>query len=85
MFTVYIIKSLKVKRYYVGVAEDVSDRIAQHNQGKVRSTKAFTPYKLIHTESFQTLSQARAQESKIKRSGHIERYLKNFMALSSNG
>ena len=85
MFTLYVLKSTNNSRYYVGVTDDLQQRLIKHNTGSVRSTKAFTPYTVVHTEQYSSLSQARQKERRIKRSGHIERYLKNFTALSSNG
>jgi putative endonuclease len=63
-----------LQRYYVGPAEDVDKRLQQHNAGKSTSTRAGGPWKLVHTESFPTRSEAVLRERKIKSRG-IERYL----------
>jgi putative endonuclease len=66
MFFVYILYSQSSKKYYIGSTKDIHARVARHNAGKVPSTKSHTPWKLIHTEEFETLSEARLRELKIK-------------------
>jgi putative endonuclease len=66
MFCVYILYSESSKKYYIGSTGDLHARIARHNAGKVPSTKSHVPWNLIHTEQFDTLSEARLRELKIK-------------------
>ena len=49
-------------RTYTGVADDVDKRLEEHNSGKVKSSRPYRPYKIIHTETFTTLSEARQKE-----------------------
>jgi putative endonuclease len=64
---VYIIVSVAYpKRYYVGLTNDVRKRLSQHNQGIVRSTAQFRPWRLRTAVCF--VSRKRASE--------FERYLK---------
>ena len=37
-------------------------RLKRHNQGKVRSTKAYIPWKVVYTEEYQTKSEAYQRE-----------------------
>jgi putative endonuclease len=37
-------------------------RLKRHNQGKVKSTKAYKPWKVIYTEEFSTKSEAFQRE-----------------------
>ena len=74
MFYVYILRSLKSKKYYVGSTQDVANRLREHNAGETRSIKHGIPWVLIHQESFTTRAEARKQEDKIKARG-IARYL----------
>ncbi len=46
MWSVYVLRSLKDGRYYVGMSEDVSQRLKTHNSGKVTSTKSRRPFEL---------------------------------------
>ena len=43
MWFVYILKSLKDKNLYVGSTNDIERRLAEHNSGKVDSTKHRVP------------------------------------------
>ncbi|MFZ5803090.1 MAG: GIY-YIG nuclease family protein [Candidatus Omnitrophota bacterium] len=49
-------------RTYTGVAGDAEKRLAEHNAGKVKSSSPYRPYEIIHTESFETLVEARQRE-----------------------
>jgi predicted GIY-YIG superfamily endonuclease len=61
----------------------VEKRLQEHNTGKSVSTRARTPWELIHTEGFSTLSEAMLREQRIKARG-IGRYLTDH-AISSSG
>ena len=62
MHYVYILLSESKTRTYTGVADDVEKRLAEHNAGEVKSSSPYRPYKIIHTEPFETLSEARQKE-----------------------
>jgi putative endonuclease len=66
MYFVYIIKSLNIKRYYIGSTENVEKRLLSHNSGKVKSTKAYKPWLIVYTERFDIKSDALKREKKIK-------------------
>ena len=66
MYCVYILKSQKTGRYYIGQTESIEDRLMTHNKGVVKSTKNGMPWKMIHTESFSTRSEAFLREREIK-------------------
>lgn len=55
---------------------NVDRRITEHNSGKVRSTKAYCPWKLLHLESFEDRKSAREREKYLK-SGYGKTWLKN--------
>ena len=61
-YTVYILFSDKFKKTYVGQTDNVSKRVNLHNSGRVKSTKRYIPWRLIHTEQFETRSGAVARE-----------------------
>jgi putative endonuclease len=66
MWSVYIIKSLVDKRYYVGSTNDVERRLSEHNKKLVRSTKAFAPLDLVFIRNFEDEKSARSYERKLK-------------------
>ena len=44
MYYVYILKSTVEDWYYVGYTADLRERLADHNEGNVASTKSRRPY-----------------------------------------
>ncbi len=63
---VYILQSLKDKKYYIGETEDVDARLLFHNAGRQRSTKNRIPFILILSEQFETRAEALKREKQIK-------------------
>lgn len=66
MFYLYILHSTKNGRYYVGSCADISKRLNKHNSGLVRSTKFYLPWKIVYTEEYKTLPEARKREYQVK-------------------
>jgi putative endonuclease len=66
MYYVYILKSLKDGKYYIGSTANVADRLAYHNAGKQRSTKNRTPFQLVYQEEYELKTVALAREKQIK-------------------
>ena len=78
-FFVYILFSDTHNRYYVGMTNNLNRRLKQHNSNKVLSTKAFSPWMVIHTEVFQTRIEARQREKYLK-SAAGRRWRKNNLS-----
>ena len=57
MFHVYVLRSKKTGRRYVGSCEDINHRIDQHNAGASKATRHGVPWVLIHAESFRTVGE----------------------------
>ncbi len=51
-FFVYVLKSEKDNNFYIGCTSNLQNRLKQHLSGKVLSTKARLPLKLIYKEFF---------------------------------
>lgn len=66
MYKVYILRSLSKQRHYIGHTDSIIRRLDEHNSGKTKSTKPFTPWEIIYTEDFDTKQQAYAREMQIK-------------------
>ena len=62
MYYLYILLNEAGTRTYTGVAEDVEERLQRHNSGRVKASCPYKPYKVIHTEQFLTLKEARQRE-----------------------
>lgn len=71
---VYILYSEKRLKFYVGISNDVEDRLSRHNNAESLSTKGGIPWKLLHTIACEDKSATMILESKIKKRG-IRRYL----------
>ncbi len=63
---VYVLRSKKDGRRYVGMSRNVKDRLEQHNRGEVRSTRARIPFELRYTEEANTRREARVREEYFK-------------------
>ncbi len=66
MHFVYILRSDVNGKYYIGSTEDLNKRLNYHNSGKVKSTKAFKPWKIIYKETFKNKIDALKRERQIK-------------------
>ena len=66
-YTVYILQSEANGTYYIGSTADFNERLQRHNQGRSRYTKRGIPWKIVHTEQFDTRSQATQRERQIKK------------------
>lgn len=65
-YYVYILSSLKNSYLYIGSTGNLSNRVAFHNQGKVKSTKAYRPWELLEFKTFNTRSEAVKMERFLK-------------------
>jgi len=66
MYYVYILYSPSHRKIYKGSTNNIKKRLGEHNAGKVLSTKAFTPWKLVYLETFISKSDARREELFLK-------------------
>jgi putative endonuclease len=76
MHYIYVLRSIKDGRFYVGYTMDLERRLTEHNAGKVLSTKNRKPFKLVYYEA------CRHQENALRREQYLKttygkRYIKN--------
>jgi putative endonuclease len=76
-FTVYAIKSNNRNYIYVGMSNNLERRLYEHNQRQNKSTKAYAPFTLLYSESFDSRSDARVKEKYLK-SGVGKAFLKSL-------
>ncbi len=69
MFYVYILKSKKDNKSYIGSTNDLGNRVKLHNNGKIFSTRLRRPLSLIYYEAYLAESDARRREQKLKNFG----------------
>ena len=77
---VYILRSEKNGDIYIGSSEDVRNRLTLHNEGRVKSTKAYRPWKLLEQEEFGSRSEAFRRERLLK-TGQQKELLKSKYGL----
>ena len=84
MIYIYVLRSERDGRFYVGMSENVSRRVLEHNTGKTKSTKGFVPWKLFFSEEFPNRITARKREKYLK-SGYGKQWIKEKWSRSSAG
>ena len=77
-YWVYVLSSPLHRRQYTGHTANVELRLKDHNQGKVKTTKAFRPWEVVYVEEQATRESAIARERYLK-SGGGRRYLKRLL------
>ncbi len=75
MFYLYILKSKKDSKLYIGSTNDLKKRVTQHNDGKVQSTKLRRPFVLVYYEAYASEEDARIRESRLKKRGNARTLL----------
>jgi putative endonuclease len=62
MFYVYVLRSQRTGRRYVGSCENREERLRRHNAGDSKTTRHGVPWILIHSETCVTRSEALRRE-----------------------
>ena len=65
-YFVYILRSLKDHKYYIGSTSNVEDRLSYHNSGRQKSTKSRIPFELVYFEILPDKTVALIREKQIK-------------------
>lgn len=66
MSYVYVLKSIKYSKLYVGSTTDLDRRISEHNAGLSIYTNLYKPWIVIYTEKFVKIEDARKREKYFK-------------------
>ena len=61
-YYVYVLKSLKDDIRYIGSAQNVEKRLAEHTRGKQQYTKGHVPWELVYQEECSSRSEASKKE-----------------------
>jgi putative endonuclease len=86
-YFLYILYSPSYVQTYVGQTGNLSERLVKHNSGKVRSTKSYRPWTLIHSESFETRAETMKREKWFKSPvgrKKISEILNNYLLAEGN-
>jgi putative endonuclease len=65
-FFLYVLRSMRTGRRYVGSCHDLEDRLRRHLAGESKSTKHGGPWALVHSEQFASRSEAVRRERYFK-------------------
>ncbi len=69
MYYLYLLRSQKNGKFYIGTTSDLKKRFYQHNHAQSIATKASVPWELVYYEAFLTKALALERERKLKRYG----------------
>ena len=83
IYYVYILFSLKDKRFYVGKTKDLKKRLERHNNGWVKATTYRRPLRLVYYERFKTPGEAFLRERELKKpsAGKYKEEIRKRLAL----
>ena len=76
MYYVYILRSLKDKKFYIGYTNDLRRRFKEHNDGKVTSKKYRMPFEILYYEACRNQDDALHREKYLK-STYGHKYINN--------
>ena len=68
MFYVYVLLSLKDKKFYIGYSHNLKNRLRRHQEGLVRATKPRRPFVLLYYEAHRNKYDALRREGYFKTS-----------------
>ncbi len=76
MFYTYVLKSEKDGNLYIGWTNDLKNRLKEHNNGNVLSTKKRKPFQIVYYEACRSKEKAIRREKYLK-SGFGRKFLKD--------
>jgi len=75
---IYVLKSKKDLKRYIGLTNNLESRISLHNNGKVESTKNRRPLELLYYEEIEVRAEA-AKREKFLKSGKGREFLDSIL------
>ena len=82
MYFVYVLKSQKWSRPYIGYTNGLERRVRQHNNKDTTATRYGIPWKLVYYEAFLSKGDAIKRELQLKKYGSAFGFLKKRIKLS---
>jgi len=76
MFYVYVLRSRKDEKLYIGYTDDLRRRLSEHNKGLSRATKSRIPLDLVYYEAYASQADAKVREKRLKSSAGANTALK---------
>ena len=84
MYYVYVLKSRKWNKHYIGVTGDLKSRLKQHNNKDTSSTKNGIPWVVVYYEAYLDEKDASDREDQLKKYKSAYGFLKKRIKLSSD-
>jgi putative endonuclease len=84
MHYVYVMRSERDGKFYVGYTSDLRKRVKLHNEGRVLSTRTRRPFELVYYEACLARGDALKREKYLK-TAYGKRYIKNRIREHLNG
>ena len=81
IYYLYILQSQNFNRFYIGVTQDIQNRLKRHNKGSTRSTKPYRPWKIIYFEKYSDKNLVYKREFYLK---HPKGYLEKINIINNN-
>jgi putative endonuclease len=66
MFTVYILYSAQLDKYYIGSTSNLEKRVKKHNTDHAGYTGGVLDWKVVYTETYDTKFKTLVREKEIK-------------------
>jgi putative endonuclease len=67
-YFLYVLWSSDSNRFYIGITESIEQRLHQHNSGQFPGwTKRYQGWTLVHSERYNSYTEARRRELDLKR------------------
>ena len=66
MAHIYVLESETTGKYYIGSTSNLHRRLNQHKSGQTRTTRVLNAFKLVYSEEFDSINDARDREKKLK-------------------
>ncbi|MFA5286973.1 MAG: GIY-YIG nuclease family protein [Candidatus Omnitrophota bacterium] len=84
-YYVYLLSSSKIAWIYIGCTNDLDNRLKEHNEGKIFSTKNMKPLELIYCEAYKSKECAFMREKNLKHFGSGLSKLKQRLGINKKG
>ena len=81
-YFVYVLRSQKDNKFYIGQTGNLEARIEFHNAGRQKSTKSRIPFELLYNEAYRSKKEALIREKELK-TGKGRDFLKQLFSQES--
>jgi len=84
MYTVYIIYSERIDKYYIGFSSNFQERLRKHNRNSKGFSSSGRPWIMVYSEVFENKKDAMAREKQLKSWKNRERLVSLIKSCSEH-